>query len=471
MERNIKAQLQKIFDERIKSRKAMFIPILGVSAFMLVGYAAVDHEKPEIISDNVIVSYGEKLDLDLLEITDNHDAREELTIEAADQSLDTKQLGEYKIDVTATDQFNNVCKKTIQVEVVDEEAPVIETLGADNGYIIEVPINGSSDLASYIKATDNVDGDVTPFIEADVALDATKSGMQEIEVSVSDTCGNTTTETLNFLVADIEAPIITLKSGQNITVDYKSEFKVEDYMTITDNMDSQVKVEIKDKVDTTLLDKEQKMTVVATDSAGNSTKENLTAIVKDITGPNITLKTNKVTVYKGDSIDLASYLISAVDNSDGDMKAKVSYNTIDTSSTGLKTVIYSATDSLGNKSEARLDVDVVYSGQLIVRTGLTKLGTPYRWGATGPTSFDCSGFTQWVYAQNGIYIPRTSGAQKSAGQTISLSQLEPGDIVWRSGHVGIYIGGGQYVHAPHTGDVVKVSNMSSGHFTCGVRYR
>lgn len=273
------------------------------------------------------------------------------------------------------------------------------------------------------------------------------------------------------MVADIEAPIITLKSGQNITVDYKSEFKVEDYMTITDNMDSQVKVEIKDKVDTTLLDKEQKMTVVATDSAGNSTKENLTAIVKDITGPNITLKTNKVTVYKGDSIDLASYLISAVDNSDGDMKAKVSYNTIDTSSTGLKTVIYSATDSLGNKSEARLDVDVVYSGQLIVRTGLTKLGTPYRWGATGPTSFDCSGFTQWVYAQNGIYIPRTSGAQKSAGQTISLSQLEPGDIVWRSGHVGIYIGGGQYVHAPHTGDVVKVSNMSSGHFTCGVRYR
>jgi len=471
MERNIKAKLQKTFEEKIGNRKAMFIPMMGVAAFMLVGYAAVDHENPEIISDSIVIPYGEKLDLDLLEVTDNHDSRDEMTIEAKDQALDTKQLGSYKVDVTATDQFNNVCTKTINVEVVDNEAPVIETLGADNGYVIEVPINGSSDLASYIKATDNVDGDVTPFIESDVALDATKSGMQEIEVSVCDTYGNKSTETLSFLVADIEAPVITLKSGNHITVDYKSEFKVEDYMTITDNMDNQVKVEVKNEVDTTLLDKEQEFTVVATDSAGNSAKEKLTAIVKDITGPNIVLTTHKVTVYKGDNINLASYLTSAIDNTDGDMKSQVTYNTIDTSSTGLKTVIYSATDSKGNKSEARLDVDVVYSGQLIVNTGLAKLGTPYRWGATGPSSFDCSGFTQWVYAQNGIYIPRTSGAQKSAGKTISLSELEPGDIVWRSGHVGIYIGGGQYVHAPHTGDVVKVSSMSSGHFTCGVRYR
>ena len=153
------------------------------------------------------------------------------------------------------------------------------------------------------------------------------------------------------------------------------------------------------------------------------------------------------------------------------MKSKVTYNTIDTASTGNKTVVYTATDSFGNKSEAILNVDVVYSGQALVNTGLSKLGTPYRWGATGPSAFDCSGFTQWVYAQHGIYIPRTSGAQKAGGQVISLSQLEPGDIVWRSGHVGIYIGGGQYVHAPHTGDVVKISNMSSGNFTCGVRYR
>ena len=58
-------------------------------------------------------------------------------------------------------------------------------------------------------------------------------------------------------------------------------------------------------------------------------------------------------------------------------------------------------------------------------------------GSTGPNSFDCSGFTQWVYRQNGIYIPRTSSEQKAAAKkVVSLSELEVGDILWRSGHVG-----------------------------------
>lgn len=468
---NLKTRLTEAFDEKIVNRKAMFIPMLGVMTFMLVGYAAVDHEKPEIVSDRVEISYGEKFDADLLEITDNHDDRDNITVEVKDQSLDIHQLGSYKVDVIAIDRFNNECIKTIDVDVVDNVAPVIETLGADNGYIIEVPINGSSDLSSYIKAVDNVDGDITPFIESDKNLDASVSGMQEIQITVSDIAGNKTEETLNFLVADIESPTVTLKAGRDVTVDYKSEFKVEDYMTMTDNVDTHLQVEVKGKVDTSVLDDKQNITVIVKDAAGNKTTQKLNTIIKDISGPQIVLTTNKVRINKGDSINLASYLTSAQDNSDGDMKSKVTYNTIDTSSTGTKTVTYTATDSFGNKSAVQLQVEVVYPGQAIVNTGLSKLGTPYKWGSTGPTSFDCSGFTQWVYRQNGIYIPRTSGAQKSAGKVISLSQLEPGDIVWRSGHVGIYIGGGKYVHAPHTGDVVKVSSMSSGKFTCGVRYR
>ena len=232
MERNIKATFQKVFEEKIGNRKAMFIPMLGVTAFMLVGYAAVDHEKPEILTDHMIVPYGEKIDLDMLEVSDNHDSRDELILAAHDQSLDTKQIGKYQVDVSATDQFNNENVKTIEIEVVDNEAPEIEILGADNGYVIEVPINGSSDLASYIKATDNVDGDVTPFIESDVALDATKSGIQNINVKVSDTYGNETKETLSFLVSDIEAPVITLKAGEQVVADYNSEFNPLDYMTL-----------------------------------------------------------------------------------------------------------------------------------------------------------------------------------------------------------------------------------------------
>ena len=110
-------------------------------------------------------------------------------------------------------------------------------------------------------------------------------------------------------------------------------------------------------------------------------------------------------------------------------------------------------------------------GSTVVAAAYSKLGCPYVWGASGPNSFDCSGFTQWVYRQNGISIPRTSSEQKSsAKKVVSLSELEVGDILWRSRHVGIYIGNGQYVHAPHTGDVVKVSS-GIGSFKCGLRYQ
>lgn len=74
----------------------------------------------------------------------------------------------------------------------------------------------------------------------------------------------------------------------------------------------------------------------------------------------------------------------------------------------------------------------------------------------------------WCYAQAGVSLDHYSGSQGHAGAIIPLSQAQPGDILWKSGHVGIYIGGGRYIHAPQTGDVVKIaSNVSR--FTCAVR--
>ena len=445
MKTDIQTKLKTLFDEKIKNRKAMFIPIAGVAAFMLVGYAGVDHEKPEIVSSHIQIPYGEKFDTDAIDVVDNHDSRSELLVEADDDSLDVKQLGTYQVEVRATDQFNNTDVKTIQVDVVDEEAPKLKMLGANDGYYIEVPVYGSQDLSSYIKAVDNVDGDVTPFIESDKQLDTSKQGTQTINVSVSD--------------------------KSDITVDYGSEFKWQDYVSISDNLDTNIEPKVEGTIDTKQLNQQKEMTIIATDGAGNSSKVTLNATVKDITGPNIVLSTNKVSVDKGSNVDLKSYITSAVDNLDGDMKDKISFNTIDTSTTGVKTVIYTGVDSAGNKSEVQLQVEVTFSGERIVNTGLSKTGCPYVWGSTGPNSFDCSGFTQWVYRQNGIYIPRTSSEQKAAAKkVVSLSELEVGDILWRSGHVGIYIGNGQYVHAPHTGDVVKVSS-GVGKFTCGLRYQ
>ncbi|WP_409057274.1 NlpC/P60 family protein [Streptomyces sp. SYP-A7185] len=86
------------------------------------------------------------------------------------------------------------------------------------------------------------------------------------------------------------------------------------------------------------------------------------------------------------------------------------------------------------------------------------VGRPYVWGANGPSGFDCSGLTQWSYAQAGVGLPRTSQAQRYAGRQVPLSQAKPGDLVaYRddASHIGMYVGDGQVVHAPYPGAPVR----------------
>ncbi|WP_320778554.1 NlpC/P60 family protein [Streptomyces sp. CRN 30] len=86
------------------------------------------------------------------------------------------------------------------------------------------------------------------------------------------------------------------------------------------------------------------------------------------------------------------------------------------------------------------------------------VGRPYVWGANGPSGFDCSGLTQWSYAQAGVGLPRTSQAQAGAGQRVSLDQARPGDLVAYRGdasHIGMYAGNGQVIHAPYPGAAVR----------------
>ncbi|WP_216208381.1 C40 family peptidase [Amycolatopsis aidingensis] len=106
------------------------------------------------------------------------------------------------------------------------------------------------------------------------------------------------------------------------------------------------------------------------------------------------------------------------------------------------------------------------AAQTAVDAALSKRGSAYVWGAEGPSTFDCSGLTSWAYQQAGISIPRSSRAQSAFGTPVSRSQLQPGDLVFfysPVSHVGIYLGNGKMVHAPTSGDVVKVSPLQDNY--------
>lgn len=105
--------------------------------------------------------------------------------------------------------------------------------------------------------------------------------------------------------------------------------------------------------------------------------------------------------------------------------------------------------------------------QKVISVAKAQMGKPYRWGATGPSSFDCSGLMQYAFKNGaGVSLPRVSRDQANVGKKVSKAELQPGDLVFfakggRIHHVGMYLGNDQYIHAPQTGDVVKISKLSS----------
>ena len=109
-------------------------------------------------------------------------------------------------------------------------------------------------------------------------------------------------------------------------------------------------------------------------------------------------------------------------------------------------------------------------GNAIVAAAESQLGVPYVWGGSTPGSgLDCSGLVQYCYAQAGISLPHYSESQMQGGTRIPLSEARPGDILWKPGHVAIYVGGDEYIHEPQTGDVCRRATGIS-YFTCAVRY-
>lgn len=111
------------------------------------------------------------------------------------------------------------------------------------------------------------------------------------------------------------------------------------------------------------------------------------------------------------------------------------------------------------------------SGSALADSALALRGTPYRDGGADPSGFDCSGFTQYVFGENGIALPRAVREQFKAGKAIDARTLEPGDLLFFSttahgpSHVGIAIGGDQFVHAPSSNGVVRVERFTSPYWS------
>jgi cell wall-associated NlpC family hydrolase len=128
--------------------------------------------------------------------------------------------------------------------------------------------------------------------------------------------------------------------------------------------------------------------------------------------------------------------------------------------------------SLSRPSFASLGLDPKSAAATVIRTAMSKVGSPYVWGGTGPNGFDCSGFTGFAYASVGITLPHSSGAQAGLGTPVSRSELKPGDLVFfysPISHVGLYIGNGMMVHARTFGQPVAVTSVDQAGYNMAVR--
>lgn len=128
-------------------------------------------------------------------------------------------------------------------------------------------------------------------------------------------------------------------------------------------------------------------------------------------------------------------------------------------------------DSKGTTSSSKTSLSRGGSGRTdVVSYSYNFLGKPYVWGASGPSSFDCSGFTAYVYSSFGVSLDHYTGSQFGVGQSVSKDNLAPGDLVFFNtygdvSHVGIYIGGGQFIHASSGSGKVTISELSGSYYS------
>ncbi|WP_233225888.1 C40 family peptidase [Amycolatopsis sp. CA-126428] len=205
------------------------------------------------------------------------------------------------------------------------------------------------------------------------------------------------------------------------------------------------------------LDRSSALEVIATGK--NAAMGNLTGAVQQAT--DAAAKASDAAKRAQDARDTAAKLTQDIQAKQKTLKDQI--DQLETANKSLSTQDKAAQKDRGGTPPVNVKAPTA-AAQAAVDAALSKLGSAYVYGATGPTNFDCSGLTRWAYGQAGITLPRTSREQSTFGTAVPRDQLQPGDLVFfysPVSHVGMYIGDGKMVHAPDTGDVVKISPLQS----------
>lgn len=285
---------------------------------------------------------------------------------------------------------------------------------------------------------------------------------------------------------------LNIKVDNSKSIEYGSkEYDLKDLIV---SSNGNVK-DIVDKVDTSIVG-EQKVNVVV-EKYNISKVIPISVNVVDNSAPVIELKEEEITITQGDSYDVLDNISFVTDDVDGDLKYEmkeivdetidINYYTIktdfDNSSAGDYEVEVKAVDRSNNISTKTFSIHVEApqvmfkavsyapagvnsNGNSIVNTAYSLLGSPYVSGGTSPSGFDCSGFVQYVYAQNGLYISRSSSTQVDDGVKVNYSDAQPGDIlIWGYSngvitHSALYVGDDLMIHAANPSTGVIQSSVS-----------
>jgi len=266
-----------------------------------------------------------------------------------------------------------------------------------------------------------------------------------------------------------------------------------DINELIEKVDGEI-VSVKKDIDTSIVGEQEIILEVKKDNIVRDVP--ILVSVVDTIAPVIQIDKEKITITKGENVDLKGNVLSVIDSvdkeipyADTELEKGNSYYTFsysdDLNAVGIHTIIVKARDKAGNVSSQEFtlevleppvqrQVSVVYhdlpanvaSGSL-VSIAYSLVGSPYASGANGPYAFDCSGFVQYVYAQAGIHVSRSSSTQLYDGAPVSYEEAQPGDILsWGytdgvATHSALYVGNGQMVHATNPRQGVIASDVAA----------